>query len=218
MKADIFERKFQGKAIERGGTARGFGSSPAPALKKLFDGGAFQGAKTVIDFGAGVGGRNSNFLREAGLKVYSFDPYNGTAGADGWQEVTTEPPKGKFDIGFTSFVLNVVPEKVEKKIIKDLQRLAKESYHITRNLDIFVMVKNALARRDPQVTNFFLEHFADEEEIAEYEAGTLSDDVIMEFCQHGLETRSGFQRIPVPEETSGLTLLRRTQGFKVYKA
>ncbi len=219
MKLEVIlkERRYGGASLEAGGTARGFRSSPAPALRKMFDAGVFEGAKKVIDFGAGSG-RNADYLRAQGLKVYAFDPHNGDAGADGWEGVTTKPPKGKFDVGFTSFVLNVVPEDVEKQIIGSLKKICKESYHITRNLDIFNMVKKALGRGDPRVTNFFLEHFADEKEAAMLEEGTLTDDVIMEFCQHGLETSSGFQRIPMPEESGELNLIRNTQGFKVYKA
>jgi len=220
MKLNVIldERRFQGASMEKGGTARSFGSTPAPALRKLFDSGVFEGAKKVLDYGAGVGGRNANFLRDNGLKVYAFDPYNGDAGADGWEGVTSTPPKDKFDVGFTSFVLNVVPEETEKKIVGDLKKLCKESYHITRHMDIFAMVKKALARKDPRVSRFFLDHFADEQEAAALEEGTLSDETIMEFCQHGLETTSGFQRIPMPEESGDLTLVRKTSPFKVYKA
>ncbi len=216
LKNILLERKYAGPDLEAGGTARGFGTSPAPALRKLASSGAFEGAKKILDYGAGSG-RNSAFLREMGFKVYAFDPYNGQAGADGWEGVSTTKPKGKFDVGFTSFVLNVVPVGTEKTIVNDVKKMCKETYHITRNMDIFNMVKRALGRGDRRVTTFFLEHFADEEEAAALEDGTLSDQTIMEFCNHGLETSSGFQRIPVSEETSGLTLVRETQGFKVYK-
>lgn len=220
MKIKLFldERKFQGDAIETGGTARKFGSSPAPALSALFKSGGFEGAKKVIDYGAGVGARNANFLREQGIKVYAYDPYNGTAGADGWEETSTKLPRGKFDVGFTSFVLNVVPESVEQKIIADLKRMCKQSYHITRHMDIFRMVKGALARGDRTVTDFFLTHFADDKERAALEDGTLDDETIMEFCQHGLQTSSGFQRIPMPEMTGELNLIRKIDQVKVYSS
>ena len=206
------ERRYGGDPLEAGGTSIAGGA--APAIKQLANSGVFNDA-TVLDYGAGKYARNANFLREMGAKVYAYDPYNGSPDGDGWNETSTKKPNEQFDVGFTSFVLNVVPEHIEKQIINDVNSMCKHSYHITRNKDIFVMVKNALSRQEPTVTNFFLEHFADEEEKAALEEGTLSDETIMEFCQHGVQTSRGFQRIPTTED-SGFKLLRNTSNFKVY--
>lgn len=206
-------RRYGGEPLESGGTS--IKGSAAPAIRALAGKGAFEGA-TVLDYGAGKYARNTNYLREMGLKVYAYDPFNGVSGADGWTETTTAPPTEKFDVGFTSFVLNVVPEHIEKKIVQDVRKLCKNSYHITRNMDIFKMVKNALGRKDKTVTAFFLNSFADEEEKAAFQEGTLTDETIMEFCEHGVQTNKGFQRIPTLED-QGFRLTRKTEGFKVYE-
>ena len=206
------ERRYGGEPLETGGTSIAGGA--APAIKQLAKSGVFNGA-TVLDYGAGKYARNSNFIREMGGRVYAYDPFNGSPQGDGWNETTTQKPTEHFDVGFTSFVLNVVPEHVEKQIINDIRSMCDKTFHITRNKDIFVMVKNALLRGEPTVTQFFLTHFANEEEKVALEEGTLTDEIIMEFCEHGVQTSRGFQRIPTTED-SGYNILRNTSNFKVY--
>lgn len=213
---DILEekRRYGGEPLESGGTSISAGA--APAVKQLFQRGVFDNAD-VLDYGAGKYARNANFLRENDIRVYAYDPYNGSSDGDGWVTTTTKKPVAKFDVGFTSFVLNVVPENIEKSIIQDLRGLCKKSYHITRNKDIFVMVKNALMRGDPTVTNFFLNNFADEDEAALLKNGEeIPDQVVQEFCEHGVQTSRGFQRIPTLED-HGFQLIKNTSNFKVYQ-
>ena len=213
MEASKERRRYTGEPLETGGTS--IQGNAAPALAALYKGGAFEGARKVLDYGAGKYGRNANFLREQGIRVYAYDPFNGT-NVDGWEGVSNKLPRGKFDVGFTSFVTNVVPEYIEKQILDAVAKSARTQYHITRNMDIFAMVKKALARRDPLVTQFFLTEFAKPKEKKALEAGTLDDATIMEFCEFGVQTRQGFQRIPTSEDL-GLNLLRKTSGFKVYQ-
>jgi hypothetical protein len=206
-------RTYTGDPLETGGTSIAGGA--APGVKWLEQQGAFNNAKTILDYGAGKYGRNSNYLREKGFKVYSVDPYNGSAGANGWEAVTTNQPNTNFDVAFTSFVLNVVPEHIEEQIIGTVNQLAQKTYHVTRNKDIFVTVKAALERGDKVITDFFLNNFASEEEKQALEEKTLSNDVIWEFCKHGVQTNRGFQRIPTLED-KGMTLMRETSNFKIY--
>ncbi len=211
-------RRYTGNPPETGGTSQNLPVSPA--LVDLVNKGAFQGAKKIVDFGAGEWGRNANWLREQGYKVWAFDPYNGQPGADGWTAVSTKLPRGKFDIGFTFFVLNVVPEHVEREIIADLAKITPVRYHITRNMDIFTLAKNSLGRGVPLVVDWFNKEFATPKERKMLQAGTLDDQTIMEFCEFGFITKvrkgTGFQRIPTSEDL-GLNLIRKTGGFKVYK-
>lgn len=212
---ELFEqRRYAGDPLEAGGTSIAGGA--APALKQLATQPDFKNAETILDYGAGRFARNANYLREQGYRVYAYDPFNGAPDGDGWNVTSQKKPAEQFDVGFTSFVLNVVPEHIEKSIIEDLKQLAKTSYHITRNKDIFDMVKKALSRREPTVTNFFLNNFADEEERQAFEEGRLTDKIIQDFCEHGVQTSRGFQRIPTSED-SGLTLIKSTSGYKVYK-
>jgi len=127
-------------------------------------------------------------------------------------QVAEKIPAGmSFDLGFTAYVLNVVPEKAETHIIRHVRSLCERSVHITRNLDILDMVRKALGRRDVIVTRFFLDHYAPEW----LEIKDLDDETLMDFCLFGVQTRRGFQRIPMLEE-KGFTLAANTRGFKTY--
>jgi len=191
----------------------------APAIKKLV-GTVFKEGQKVLDFGAGKFARNADYLREQGIRVYAYDPYNGSGG-DGWAKgiVSSKlPTTKKFDVAFTSFVLNTVSCAEEKKILSKVSSYAPTSIHVVRNKDIFKSVKDALvAERDP-VFKFFKEHFVPEYPLAkkELDAGNLSDDTIMVFCRFGVQTSRGFQRIP-HLENFGYTVLTDTVGFKTYK-
>jgi len=198
---------YTGQPLETGGTS--IPGKAAPAIQKLFKTGAFSGAKSVLDYGAGKYGRNANFLRENGVKVYAYDPFNGT-NVDGWVGVSNKLPKKKFDIGFTSYVLNVVPEHVEDQIIADISHKVKHQIHITRNKDITVSIKKALKRGDQTVTSFFNKEFGGKIDPKEIDDSTLED-----FVYFGVQTSKGFQRIP-ELETKGFRKIQSTTGFKVY--
>lgn len=210
-------RTYDGPPLESGGTSiKGKGENvPAPAVKWLFEKGYITADMKVLDYGAGKYGRNANYLREQGCEVYGFDPYNGSD-ANGWEGVSNKKPTEKFDVGFSSFVLNVVPEYIEDEIITDLRRMVGTAFHVTRNMDIFTTVKNALNRGDSTVVNFFKEEYATDPSILEkYENGGLTEDDILDFCYFGVKTSRGFQRIPVLED-KGFRLIRKTMAFKIY--
>lgn len=208
--AELKQRYYTGVPLESGGTS--IPGSAAPAVKWLVDSGLVEG--TVLDYGAGKYARNADFLRDRGFKTYAFDPFNFN-GKEGWEQgaVSSILPKKKFDVAFSCFVLNVVPKKLEAEIIATTEGLAKKTIHITRNRDIFDMVKRALHKQDRTVWPFFVEHFwkgKDEPTITD-----LTDDLIEDFCKHGVQTIKGFQRIPVLEQY-GYELVRNTSGFKIY--
>ena len=205
-------RSYTGEPLEKGGTSIK-GQGAAPAIKSLIKKGFFDG-KTVLDYGAGKYGRNADAIRSSGAKVFAYDPFHGS-GDDGYSSVAGSIPNEKFDIAFTSYVLNVVPENTEDQILNDIESHSNSIFHITRNLDIFNSVKKALMRKDPTVSNFFLQQFANEEEKESFENGTLTDQVIMEFCKHGVQTSRGFQRIP-ELENKGYNLKQNTSGYKLY--
>lgn len=208
------KRTYTGDPLETGGTSIAGGA--APAIKGLFKAGHIKPGDKVLDYGAGKYARNANFLRENGCDVYAYDPFNGTD-ADGWEGVSSKIPNEKFDVVFTSFVLNVVPEHIEKDITSTCTSLTSgHEFHITRNMDIFSTVKRALLKKDKIVGPFFLNNFADENEKQMYEEGTLTDEIILDFCHHGVQTSRGFQRIPTLED-NGYKLIRKTSGFKVYE-
>ncbi len=207
---------FQGAPPEKGGTS--IKGKAAPGVRWLFNQGHINPGDRVLDWGAGAFARNANWLREQGCTVYAYDPFHGKK-ADGYSGVSKKiPPSGdRFDVGFSSFVLNVVPERKEKQILRWMSMFCRKHYHVTRNMDIFKMAKKALTRHDKMVGGFFLNVYAiDDTALAEkYLNKTLTDDDIMAFCIHGLATVKGFQRIP-NLENEGYKLLRKTDGFKIY--
>ena len=212
--ADIFlcEQKrtyYTGQPLETGGTS--IPGKAAPAIQKLYKQGMFDGDVTVLDYGAGKYGRNANFLRENGVNVYAYDPFNGT-NVDGWTGVSNKLPKKKFDIGFTSYVLNVVPVNVEEQIIADISHKVKHQVHITRNKDITVSIKKALARGDSTVTSFFEKEFGQ----SNVDPKEIDDETLEMFVHFGVQTSKGFQRIPELED-KGFKLVQNTSGYKVYR-
>lgn len=203
------KRYYKGKPLESGGTSIQGGA--APAIKWLDKQGVFTD-KIVLDYGAGKYGRNANYLRKMGMRVYAYDPFNGTD-ADGWEGVSNKLPQGmKFDVAFTSFVMNVIPHAMEDDIVATLKRFAKKQYHVTRNRDIYDTVKKAMARGDKTVTEFYQTYF-NKMYSPGVEYGTKE---ILDFCHFGVQTSRGFQRIPELEDKGFKPMLVKAQ-YKVYE-
>jgi len=172
---------------------------------------------TVLEVGAGRTARNANWLRSQGLKVYAYDPYWGTD-VDGWKGTSnTLPEDFRFDIAFSTYVLNVVSPATEKNILGKCEELAKKSFHITRNEDIFKTVKESIYK-NKYMKDFFIETFPmDYKILCDLEEGILDDAVIWNYCRQGVRTgKDTFQRVPFLEETGCYTKDKETKGFKVY--
>ena len=106
------------------------------ALKGLIKRGLIETTDTVLDYGAGKYGRNAEYLRDNNIRCFAADKFNGHD-ADGWLGVAkTVPSNLKFDVGFSSYVLNVVPPEVERDIVMEMERKCGDIYHITRGNDI----------------------------------------------------------------------------------
>lgn len=206
------DRKYTGDPLETGGTS--IAGGVVAGVKLMLQNGTIKEGMKVLDYGAGKYGRNAEFLRQNGIECFAYDPFNGT-GKDGRNGVAAVLPKKKFDVAFTSYVLNVVPEHIEDDILREVQSVSKTDFHITRNKDITASITKALNRKDPLVGKFFLENFANEEEAEMYENGTLTPEVIDNFVKHGVQTSRGFQRIPELED-KGYRLIKNTTGYKIY--
>jgi len=212
-------RRYEGPPLEKGKTSIKGGA--APAIKWLAKQGYFKPGMKILDWGAGKVARNADFLRSLGCKVYAYDPFNATGG-NGWEmgSVSGKKPRARsFDAGFTSFVLNVVPENVEDEILRDMGQHTSTMYHITRNEDIYAMVRKALTGQtnNRYVTDFFLNEFADEAEREAYENGTLDEETIRAFCEFGTSSgKDKFQRIPSDLEDKGYSVIKDTSGYTVY--
>lgn len=209
------KRTYKGGAKEFGGTSIK-GTGAAPAVKWLVGKGFIESGMKVLDYGAGKYGRNSEYLKELGCTVYAYDPYNGSD-SDGWNGVSTSLPDTKdFDIGFSSFVLNVVPDSIENDIISELSSYCDVSIHITRNMDIYDTIKSALERMDKTVVEFFENEYANADLIEKLHNNELTKEEIVEFCEYGTVTSKGFQRIP-DLTTKGFEAIRNTYKFKIFK-
>lgn len=198
---------YDGPPLESGGTSIK-GKGAAPGIKDLYKMGMFLEGQKVLDYGAGKYARNADYLRDLGFTVYAYDPFNGSS-VDGYEygKVSNKLPNEKFDVAFTSFVLNVVPLYIEKDIVKECESMADKCLHITRNKDIFDKVQNALERVDKVILKYFRDVYKGNDPLNVQEQYDL--------CCFGVQTSRGFQRIPTTE-TLGYNLIKDTSGYKVY--
>lgn len=185
------------------------------------------GEGPIIDYGAGRNGRHAEFFRNKGIKTYGYD-YTWESGEDGWRGVSKELPGGRFKVGISCFVLNVVTEDIEDGIISWMDEHCERVYHITRNRDIFKTIINGLIRRDKGVVEFF-RYFRGEvvrqDGGKEYKMPVIKDLIIdgkpvteeevMDFSIFGIKTSKGFQRIPMLEG-KGFKLIKIDGQFKIY--
>lgn len=208
------DRIYRGPVFEKGGTALQ-SCSPSPAIRYLYSRGFLSGS--ILDYGAGKFGRNAIYLRNQGMTVYAYDPHHGGPEIDGWNGVSRIPPDSsmRFDVGFTSFVLNVVPEYVEDEILNRVSEISATPIHITRNHDITDMVYRALKNPYSIVSSFFQENYATAEEAFLHQRGMLTRNDAEAFARFGTVTTRGFQRLPGLEH-KGWNLLHEQSGWKVY--
>lgn len=217
---------YDGSVQETGGTS--IAGNVAPAVVWLDTKGVFKDAETILDYGAGKYVRNADYLRNKDYKVYAYDPFNGKPEVDPYElgSVSKElPDKEMFDVGMSVFVINVVKKSVQDYILDDVKKWAKNTYHISRNKDIFDMVKKNLllptnTKDSLIIKNFFINEFSTDEEKEMLEQKILPDDIIEEFCYFGVQTSRGFQRIPFDTdvEEQGFSLIKNTGGWKIYKS
>ena len=197
---------FKGEALEKGGTS--ITGKESPSVRGLVNSGMLEPMDRVLDFGAGKHGRNSVYLREHGISVYSYDPYHGTD-VDGWTGVSNVYPTEEFDVALTSYVLNVVTEREETKIIKQLGMISRRQIHITRNKDIFPSIKNSIEKRTPLIESYITKEYD------QNYSGTMSESDIHKLIDFGVQTSRGFQRLP-HLESKGFELMKDTFGYKLY--
>lgn len=174
---------------------------------------------TILDYGAGTFARNADFLRGLGFKVYAYDPFNGTSG-DGFGKgnVSTKLPTEKFDVGFTSFVLNVVNDSAENKIIKGLKRLTTKSYHIVRN-DIVAELRKSINSASSRkiLISFVKKNYPDRQllKLLENNPEAITRDMVTDLAMFGYQTSKGFQKLPMLEN-KGFSLVKKASGWKLY--
>lgn len=191
-------KKYSGSLLGNGRTSMR-GNNICPYVKQIEK--IWGDVKTVFDYGAGFG-RNVKYLRDLGYKVYAYDKFNGTY-CDGWDGVSNEFPKLlNFDVVLTEYVLNVVPEYEEKKILNLLNNFSPNQYHIVRNLDLVDYLKENLSE-NKMLLEFFL---------MEYGGDILNEEEYMNLALYGYPTSKGFQRLTECD----MKVIDEGRNFKIY--
>ena len=154
-----------------------------PMIKWALKNNLFSDAETILDFGAGRG-RHADHLRRLGYKVFAYDPYHYNK-LNGYEYggISSQIPSVKFDVCISSFVLNVVPRYIEKRILAIVERRAsKRVLHITRNMDILTYVHDALADGNPHISRFYRDVYK----------GPKNPNVaqVLNFCKYGVRMDS----------------------------
>jgi len=198
-------KTYRGKTYNSANTSIKGGISPP--IKFLEAKGYFENTdKVILDFGAGFYGRNANALRDLGYKVYAYDLSGENGDGFEYNVVSNVLPKNiKFDIAFSSYVLNVMSERDEFKERAKMRKLAKKVFHAVRNKDLIKSFTKAVINKKENhlVYKFYKEEFQ----------GSGND--ILEFCYYGSQTIKGFQRL-CRCECSGATLLKSEEAYKIY--
>jgi hypothetical protein len=183
-------------------------SGPSRDLKWIYNNKHFNGK--VIDYGCGKVARNSIYLREQGLQVYSYDPYWGKPNVNGWKDISKDLPTDKFDIGFTCFVLNVVNIIEENEILNWMKSHCNKDFHITRNKDISSLIRSSLKKQNKRLIKFLKKHLSFDE------TKPYTEEDIENIAHHGILTVKGFQRIPELKDKE-YKLIKIKTGVKIYE-
>jgi hypothetical protein len=196
---------YQGPALEKGATSISGKGKPAPGMEYLISHGIFKKGMKVLDYGAGKYARNSKFLQQHGIDSVAVDPFNHNEKSG---VLPDEAVAGKhFDVAFTSYVLNVVPEKIEDEILSKLDKLADSQCHITRGVDLVEFLAASQDRKG------FTYKWIQENvkglnaEVKRFLQGQASKEDLIKLAEFGFATPRGFQRLPGLER-KGYSLVR----------
>lgn len=183
-------------------------------ISSLFKSGKIFGK--VLDYGAGRVDRNAKFLRENGLEVYSYDPFWGS-GDNGYETTSDKLPNDTFDVGYTSYVLNVVSVPEQSGILNTMNSLCKKQYHIVRYMDLYDLAKKNLeSDKDSVLKSFFTKEYKGNLEQYLNSDKEARMNILTDFLQYGTETSNGFQRL-VSLEDQGFSLIKKASGYRIYE-
>ena len=153
----------------------------------------------VLDYGAGKYGRNAEWLKSQGIPTYAYD-LNHQTNSDGWEGVSRTLPNDTFDIAFSSYLLNVVPEDVESQIISNMEsRTNGTVFHIVRGGDIADMIWANVSGKNKKINHWVMDYIRDNypEYQAKIEDGTITEKDAKELAILGVQSEEdSFQRIP----------------------
>ena len=208
----IFEDAFYGGTTMSKNTSIVGGVTEG--VSYLYKSGKIQGK--VLDYGAGRVDRNAKFLRANGLEVYSYDPFWGS-GDSGYETTSDKLPNDTFDVGYTSYVLNVVSFPEQSGILSTMNSLCRKQYHIVRFMDLYDLAKKNLeSDKDNLIKNFFTNQYKGNLDTYLDSDKNQRMQILTDFLQYGTETSNGFQRLVALEE-QGFTLIKKSSGYRIYE-
>lgn len=208
----IFEDAFYGGTTMSKNTSIMGGVTEG--ISSLYKSGKINGK--VLDYGAGRVDRNAKFLRANGLDVYSYDPFWGS-GDNGYVTTSDKLPNDTFDVGYTSYVLNVVSFPEQSDILSTMNALCKKQYHIVRFMDLYDLAKKNLeSDKDNLIKNFFTNQYKGNLDTYLNSDKGQRMQILTDFLQYGTETSNGFQRL-VALEDQGFTLIKKASGYRIYE-
>lgn len=208
----IFEDAFYGGTTMSKNTSIMGGVTEG--ISSLYKSGKISGK--VLDYGAGRVDRNAKFLRANGLEVYSYDPFWGS-GDEGYITTSDKFPSDTFDVGYTSYVLNVVSFPEQSGILSTMNSLCRKQFHIVRFMDLYDLAKKNLeSDKDNIIKNFFTIEYKGDLEAYLNSDKSGKTDILTDFLQYGTETSNGFQRL-VSLEDQGFTLIKKSSGYRIYE-
>ncbi len=191
-------KHYVGAVVEKGGTSMSI-KTPSPAIRWMVKQGHIKPGMRVLDYGAGKTSRNADFLRGLGCKVYAYDPYNGERGADGFAlgKVAVRKPRGRFNVAFSSYVLNVVRCKDESSIVTAMKPYAPVVFHVTRSERALTkVVQRAVVGEvnNPTLVRWLQPRFP--LSLLKIRADRQPQDALIPIAEHGFKTGKGkFQRL-----------------------
>jgi len=203
-------KTYAGPPLENGKTSI-FGNH-SPGIDYFINNGIFTKESKILDYGAGKYGRNTKYLKTKGFNATPVDKFNYNNQFCVLPETFIN--RKYFDVSFTSYVLNVVPEYIEDEILNKMESLSGKQYHITRgndlikSLDVSQHTKNFTYR-------WILKNVSDlDYEMSMFKKGKASRKCLLKLARFGFATTRGFQRL-VTLEDKGFKLIS-FNNYKIY--
>ena len=203
---------YQGPPLEKGGTSISAQGKPAPGIDLLVGKGILKPGIKILDYGAGKYARNAKYLIQKGMDVVAVDKFNHNEQNGVLPDEAIDSQH--FDVAFTSYVLNVIPESVEDEILQKLDSIADVQCHITRGNDLLEFLAQSQERKG-YTYKWIIENVSGlDDETKRFSEGIAEKEDLMKLAHFGFATPRGFQRLPDLEEKGyNLTALGANRLF-----
>ncbi|MFA5024246.1 MAG: hypothetical protein WC523_04780 [Patescibacteria group bacterium] len=200
---------YCGPSLEFGKTSM-FCNKPTPGINRLIKQGLLAKGLKILDYGAGKYARNTKYLVGQGFNSIAVDKFNYN---EQYNVLKNKDIRDLyFDVSFTSYVLNVVSEYTESRILNKLSNISKTQCHIVRN-DLVSNLDCVQKNKGP-VYNWIIKNVTMKKEAKLFSAGQADNDCLIKLARFGFATPKGFQRL-VFLENKGFDLIY-SGAYKIY--